>query len=102
MSESQEIIKVISSINGTICIVVGIIALFRGVKAEGEVDIQALFKGKIKTGSAGIILLFIGALLITVPVLKGKKIENSLELYKSQEIEKYIEEFRIFRSREFL
>lgn len=80
MYESQEIIKIISAGNGTLCSIVGIIAIFRGIKAESEIDIQALFKGKIKTGSAGIILLFIGALLIAVPILKGKKIEHSSQL----------------------
>lgn len=90
---THDIIKLISAVNGTVCIVFGIIALFRGIKADGVVEIGALIKGKIKTGSAGILLLFFGIVLIGMPVLKGKEEIKPLDIRTKEikKIEEYIE-----------
>ena len=73
---SQEIIKLIAAIGALFCIIAGIIALFRGLKAEGTIDFSAIAKGKLKTGSAGIVLLFFGSMLFAVLILKGSRIER--------------------------
>lgn len=87
---------------GTVCIIWGIIALFRGLKAEGVIDIKAaLINGKVKTGSAGIILLFCGVVLFAMPILKGKEEVEVLKISRREIIE-YImkEKILIFRDRE--
>jgi hypothetical protein len=67
----QEYIKLICALAAFICISFGVFALFSGLKADGVVDITALVKGKIKTGSAGIMLLFFGTVLFGMLILKG-------------------------------
>ena len=77
--ETQQLIKLLGTASALACIAFGIVALFRGIRADGEVDISALFKGKIKTGSAGVLLLFFGVALFAVIVLKGYTSESIQE-----------------------
>lgn len=102
MYESQEIIKLISAANGTVCIVCGVIALFRGLKAGGVIDIKAAFiNGKVKPGSAGIILLFCGIVLFALPIFKGKEEVQELRILRNAIIEYIVKEKTlIFRDRE--
>jgi hypothetical protein len=68
---SQEFIKVLAAVAAAACVAFGILALFRGLRADGEVDVSALFRGKVKTGSAGVLLLFFGVALFGIVVMKG-------------------------------
>jgi hypothetical protein len=74
---SQEIIKLTAALAALLCIVAGIVALFRGLKAEGVIDFSALAKGKLKTGSAGIVLLFFGTFIFATLILKGYSEERT-------------------------
>jgi len=71
--ENQEHIKLIVTFVGAFCVVMGVVALFLGLKADGMVDFSAVAKGKIKSGSAGVFLLFFGAIILMVIVLHGNK-----------------------------
>jgi hypothetical protein len=72
--DNQELIKWIASpLAGLICIVMGIVAIFRGLRADGAIDLAALAKGKVKTGSMGLLLLFFGSVLITALVIHEKE-----------------------------
>jgi len=73
---SQEIIKLTAAFAALLCIITGIVALFRGLKADGVVDFSAIAKGKLKTGSAGIVLLFFGSVIFTALILKGRSYEH--------------------------
>jgi hypothetical protein len=70
-STGQVIAKLGCTAGGLFCLVVGVIALFKGLQADGEMDFSALARGKLKTGSAGVILLVIGAVLLCCVVMKG-------------------------------
>jgi hypothetical protein len=69
--EPQDIIKLLAAGTASAIMAFGIRALFKGIKADGVVDINALAKGKIKTGSAGVLLLFFGTILFTALIFKG-------------------------------
>jgi hypothetical protein len=50
---------------GIIFFGVGLVMVFLGISAEGAIDLQgAVFSGKIKTGSAGLFVLFFSFLII--------------------------------------
>jgi hypothetical protein len=68
---NQELIKLICALAAFACVASGIYGLFIGLRAEGLVDFSALLRGKLKTGSAGVMLLFFGAVLFGMLVLKG-------------------------------
>ena len=69
--EAQETIKLIAAISGMACLACGIVALFIDLRASGTVDVSGRVKGKVKTGSAGVMLLFFGVLLLGMVVFKG-------------------------------
>jgi hypothetical protein len=71
--DTQNVIKLIAAVSGAMCMMFGIVALFKGLKAHGMVDISAIAKGKIKTGSAGVMLLFFGAMILAILVAKGER-----------------------------
>lgn len=70
--ETQQLIKLMAAIAAACCIGFGIFALFRGLKAEGSIKISSLLKGEIKTGSAGLFLLFFGLVLFSTIIIKGE------------------------------
>lgn len=73
---TQENIKLLAAIVATGCITFGILALFRGLRADGKVNISALFKGTLETGSAGVLLLFFGVALFAIVIIKGHQSES--------------------------
>ena len=88
----QEIIKLIAAFAGFLCIAFGIKALFSGIRAEGEVDLSGLVKGKVKTGSAGVLLLFFGTIILVSLIFKGAHVEykriGDKTIYKSSDVPK--------------
>lgn len=55
----KEIRKTVLFILGIILIILGVILIFKDVKAEGAIKLDLnLFKGEIKSGSAGLLLIF--------------------------------------------
>lgn len=79
---SQELIKIIAAVAAAACVAFGILALFRGLRVDGEVDVSALFKGKVKTGSAGVLLLFFGVALFGIVVMKGYQSESREQIHR--------------------
>ncbi len=77
---SQEIIKLIAAGIASICVLAGLFALFKGLKAEGEIDLGGLVQGKVKTGSAGVIMLFFGTIIFCTLIVKG----SSTSLYDTE------------------
>ncbi len=73
---TQEIIKIIAAVSAFICIVTGIVAMFRGIKADGVIKLSGLAKGEIKSGSGGVLLLFFGAIIFISLIIKGEKTEK--------------------------
>jgi hypothetical protein len=75
----QELIKMLASpIAGLICIIAGVVALFRGLKADGVIDLAMLIKGKVTMGIAGILLLVFGTVMITALVIPKKDTNRAM------------------------
>jgi hypothetical protein len=68
---TEEWIKLIAAIGSFTCVLSGIIAVFRGIQAEGEIDLSGVISGRIKTGSAGVLLIFFGVIVFSVLIGKG-------------------------------
>lgn len=80
--DHQDIIKIMAASLASICILTGIYALFKGLKADGEIDLKGLVSGKVKTGSAGVILLFFGTIIFCSLIAKGYNFEsNKIQSY---------------------
>lgn len=63
--EPVDIIRVVALIGGFLLCGVGALLMWMGVGAEGVVDIKSPFvTGGIKSGSAGLFIIFFGALIV--------------------------------------
>ena len=63
----KEIRKTVLFILGIILIILGVILIFKDVKAEGAIKLDLnLFKGEIKSGSAGLLLIFFAFFFIVL------------------------------------
>lgn len=64
-----EIRRLIAQIAGVGLAIGGFILLIQGVRATGHINISSsLLSGEIESGSAGLFLLFLGFLLIALPI----------------------------------
>ncbi|WCT13073.1 hypothetical protein [Mucilaginibacter jinjuensis] len=65
----KEVRRTMSTATGIILIIGGIFLLYKRINATGTVDIKsAIFNGKIESGSAGLITVFLG---ITIMLLSN-------------------------------
>jgi hypothetical protein len=63
--DSHEFLSLIAaSLGGLICIVAGLTALFIGLKSQGALDLTVILKGRLTTGIIGLLLVFVGSLLV--------------------------------------
>jgi hypothetical protein len=70
--DTEEIKELVAALACLICIVSGVVALFRGLKQDGFVDLRALTRGTVKTGGAGILLLCFGTMMMTAFIIHEK------------------------------
>lgn len=69
MNKDLDPYRLVALIAGVGFFIVGIVMVFLGISAEGSIDIQgAIVSGKIKTGSAGLFVLFFSFLIIVVSI----------------------------------
>lgn len=69
----KEFRKTITLISGILLLFAGIFLLYIGTSAKGTVDFSSnLIKGKIETGSAGMLALFIGLIIVYTAIYEPK------------------------------
>lgn len=82
----KDITRIIPLILGSLCIIIAIVMVYQGIAAYGSIDIKAVFlKGKITSGSAGILFAFVGLVLILVGSLKRARRIRTLIVKKDGE-----------------
>lgn len=80
-----DILKIISCITGSISIFFGVDMVYKGITAQGVINIKSvLVSGKVDSGSAGILFAFIGFALILLPILKKKTISEKATMEKEK------------------
>ena len=71
MRNNVQALKCAAIVLGALCILIGVVMLYQGVRADGSVDIRSVIvSGRTDVGSAGVLLLFLGVLLVLAAVLK--------------------------------
>ena len=69
----KEIRKTILFILGIVLIILGVILIFKDVKTEGSIKLDLnIFSGEIKSGSAGLFLIFFAFFFITLTFINFK------------------------------
>lgn len=74
MWHPSDIRKLIAQLAGILLGVAGLYLIINDVNATGKINISSnLLSGQIETGSAGLMLLFIAFMLISLPALFGSQ-----------------------------
>ena len=72
-----HVLKVLAIIIGAGCMIVGSVMTYRGIRTEGWIELKsAVVSGTINVGLAGLILCFLGLILILAAVLKRVVVET--------------------------
>lgn len=76
---TRNIILILSSVVGSLLVVSGIVMSFVGVESRGVIDIKsAVISGKVETGSLGLLLIFLGVILLIVLVRTRREIKKTV------------------------
>jgi hypothetical protein len=82
----KDMTRIIPLVLGSLCIIVAIVMVYQGITAYGAIDVKALFlKGKVSSGSAGILFAFVGLVLILAGALKRPRKIQMRTIKKSGE-----------------
>ena len=60
MMDDQASTELIAALGGLMCAGFGVLALFKGLKADGVIDLAALAKGRVKMGGRGYPVALLG------------------------------------------
>jgi hypothetical protein len=67
----RDTIRLIIAVAGAVFFGIGILMLYVGIKAEGSLDVSTgLFSGQLKTGDAGVIVLFLSFILMLASLIR--------------------------------